>query len=232
MKRNNRLVLVLFAASLLFPAIHFLTGLSQFSLRIENGLLYAGITTAVYDLAGLLLLFSKDRRIGKAQAALLAVTLLLNQVNIFFFLLYAENMLAKLLLASWFVMTVVLVAFYVKSLGLKVAFYVLSGVMVLPICFFILWSNFGEETVLARELSPDRTYCAEVIDDGQVALGGSTILKVYQYDESFSIGSFEFRKNKRTIYYGRWGEYESLYWIDNDHLSMNDVTYSMADYYE
>ena len=231
MKRSNRLVLVRFAASVLFPAIHLLTGLSQFSLRIENGLLYAGITTAVYDLAGLLLLLNKDRRIGKAQAALLAVTLLLNQVNILLFLIFAENMPAKLLLASWFVMTAVLVAFYVKSVGLKVAFYVLSGLLVLPVCFLILMSDFGAETVLAREISPDQTYCAEVIDDDQGALGGATILEVYRYDESFSIGSFEFRKNIRTIYYGRWGEYESLYWIDNDHLSMNGRTYSMSDFY-
>lgn len=231
MKRNNLLVLILFIESLLFPAIILLTKLLQLTLKIESGLAYAAITTVVYYTIGILLLINKGKGIGKAPSVLLAVTLLLNQINALFFIFTVENMFAMFLVASWFVLTVVIVAVYVNNVGLKATFYALSGVLVLPICLFILLSDFGSNTVLAHEISPDNTYCAEVIDNDQGALGGATILNVYKYDESFSIGSFDFRKNQKRIYYGRWGEYKSLRWSDNDHLTLNEATYSMTEYY-
>ena len=232
MKRNNLFVWILFIESLIFPAIILLTKRLNFSLKIENGLIFAVITTAVYAGIGILLIINKDKGVGKVQAVLFAVTLLLNQINALFFLFTAENMLSKFLIASWLIMTVILVAVFVKSIDLKITFYVLSGILVMPICLLILLSNFGVNTVLAREISPDNTYCAEVIDSDQGALGGATILNVYKYDESFSIGSFDFRKDEKNIYSGRWGEYQSIHWNDDDHLTMNDTTYSMTGYFK
>jgi hypothetical protein len=231
MKRNNLFVLILFINSLLFPVLTLFSKLLQYSLKVDNGIIYAVITTAIYYSVGILLLANKEKCIGKAQTILLAVTLLLNQINALFFIFTAENMLAMLLVASWFVMTVVIVAFYVKSAGLKATFYSLSGILVLPICLCILLSDFGANTVLAHEISPNSTFCAEVIDDDQGALGGATILNVYKYDKSFSIGSFVFRKDEKKVYSGRWGEYKSLYWIDDNNLKMNNTTYSMSSYY-
>ena len=231
MKRNNLFVLTLFVESLLFPAILLLTKLFSFSLKVKNGLIFAMMTTAVYVLISILLIINKDKGVGKAQSVLLSVTLLLNQINALFFLFTAENMLSKLLIASWLVMTVILAAVFVKSAVLQITFCSLSGILAMPICLLILLSGFGANTVLAHEISPGNTYCAEVIDNDQGALGGATILNVYKDDESFSIGSFDFRQNEKKIYSGRWGEYQSLYWRDNDHLTMNDAIYSMTEYY-
>ena len=136
-----------------------------------------------------------------------------------------------LLMALWFVMTAILVAVYVKNTALTATFYTLSGILVLPIFLFIMLSVFGARTVIAREVSPDMRYCAEVIDDDQGTLGGATILMVYRLDGSFSIGSFDFRKSQTELRSGPWGEFVSLSWQDSEHLSMNGMIYEITNYY-
>lgn len=232
MKRNHFMVSVLFGESLLFPAFSLICAVMRYSLTVNNGLLYAAVTTAVYTGVGVLLLTGKDRRIGRVHAVLLAVTLLLNQINALFFLFTAKNVFAVILTASWIAVAAAVAAVYVKRVGLKVAFYVISGVLVHPICLLILLSGFPTDTVVAREISPGGAYCAEVIDNDQGALGGATILNVYKYSESFSIGSFDFRKEETEVYNGGWGEFETLRWIDDGHLQMNGTTYKMADYFD
>ena len=231
MRRNNLFVLILLLLTLLFPSICFLSKLLHYSFTVKNGIVYAIVTTALYYGIGFILLCRKERRIGKTSSVFLSVSLLLNQINTLLFIFRADNQAAMLLMALWFVMTAILVAVYVKNTALTATLYTLSGILVLPILLFIMLSDFGARTVIAREVSPDMRYCAEVIDDDQGALGGATILTVYRLDGSFSIGSFDFRKSQTELRSGPWGEFESLSWQDSEHLSMNEKIYEITDYY-
>ena len=201
------------------------------SFTVKNGIVYAIVSSVLYFGIGILLITRKEKGIGKTSSVFLSVSLLLNQINTLLFIFRADNQAAMLLIALWFVMTAILVALYVKSIALTATFYTLSGILVLPILLFIMLSDFGARTVIAREVSPDMRYCAEVIDDDQGALGGATILMVYRLDGSFSIGSFEFRKDETMFHSGSWGEFEELHWKDEEHLTMNNRSYSMADYF-
>ena len=231
MRRNNLFVLILLLLTLLFPSICILAKLLHYSFTAKNGIVYAIVTTALYYGIGFLLLCRKERRIGKTSSVFLSVSLLLNQINTLMFIFRADNQAAMLLMALWFVMTAILVAVYVKNTALTATFYTLSGILVLPIFLFIMLSVFGARTVIAREVSPDMRYCAEVIDDDQGTLGGATILMVYRLDGSFSIGSFDFRKSQTELRSCPWGEFESLSWQDSEHLSMNGTIYEITDYY-
>ncbi|MBQ6274724.1 MAG: hypothetical protein IJK63_10955 [Oscillospiraceae bacterium] len=231
MRRNNLFVLFLLILTLLFPSICIIAKFLHYSFTVKNGIVYAIASSVLYYGIGILLIYRKERRIGKTSSFFLSVSLLLNQINTFLFIFHADNQAAMLLIALWFVMTAILVAVYVKSVALMTTFYALSGILVLPISLFIMLSDFGARTVIAREVSPDMRYCAEVIDDDQGALGGATILMVYKLDGSFSIGSFEFRKDEKIIHSGSWGEYEELYWNDEEHLTMNNRSYSMVDFF-
>ena len=236
MKRNNILSLILFIETLLLPTIIIVTSLFNYSLIIHNnGLIYAIITTVIYYGTGIFLLINRKKGIGKIQEVFLCFTLLLNQINSLLFIFNIKSTLARILVASWFVMTIVLVAVYSKIIALESTLYALSGILVLPICLFILLggllSNFPTNIDLDCKISPDKTYCAELTDHDQGALGGSTTLYVYKYDESFSIGSFEFRKEEKKIYDGRWCEFPGLHWEDNEHLTLNGITYSMDRYF-
>lgn len=231
MRRNNLFVLFLLILTLLFPSICFLAKLLHYSFTVNNGIVYAIVSSVLYCGIGILLICRKERRIGKISSVFLSVSLLLNQINTLMFIFRADNQAAMLLMALWFVMTAILVAVYVKNTALTATFYTLSGILVLPIFLFIMLSDFRARTVIAREASPDMRYCAEVIDDDQGALGGATILVVYRLDGSFSIGSFEFRKSQTELRSGPWGEFESLSWQDSEHLSMNGTIYEITNYY-
>ena len=231
MRRNNLFVLILLLLTLLFPSICILAKLLHYSFTVKNGIVYAIVFSVLYCGIGILLIYRKDRRIGKISSVFLSGSLLLNQINTLVFIFWADNQAAMLLIALWFLMTAILVAVYVKSIALTATFYTLSGIFVLPILLFIMLSDFGARTVIAREVSPDMRYCAEVIDDDQGALGGATLLLVYRLDGSFSIGSFDFRKSQIELRSGPWGEFESLSWQDSEHLSMNGTIYEITDYY-
>lgn len=231
MKRNALLSVILFAASPMFPAIVIVFSLAGYSLRIGSGFVLPAAATAVYFAVGILLLVHKDRRIRKTHAALLCVSLILNQINTFWYIAYAENNWTILFFASWLLMTAAVVAVYVRSIGLKAVFYTLSGCLFYPMFLFFLFGGMVSNTVVAREISPDGAYCAEVIDNNQGALGGATVLTIYREDQSFTICSWEFRKGEKTVYYGRWGEYRRLYWTDASHIMLNGTTYAMEDLY-
>jgi hypothetical protein len=231
MRRNNLFVLILLLLTLLFPSICILAKLLHDSFTVKNGIVYATASSVLYLGIGILLITRKEKGIGKTSSVFLSVSLLLNQINTLLFIFRADNQAAMLLMALWFVMTAILVALYVKSIALTATFYTLSGIFVLPILLFIMLSDFGARTVIAREVSPDMRYCAEVIDDDQGALGGATLLLVYRLDGSFSIGSFDFRKSQTELRSGPWGEFESLSWQDSEHLSMNGTIYEITNYY-
>ena len=234
MKRDLQCALILLVDSLLFPAILAVSKLLHYSLSVHSGILYAVITTAVFFAAGLRLLSGPEEYVGKLSAVILSVTLLCSQIHLFLFSLYAGHAVAVLPVASWVVLSAVIIFKKVRKSGWKGSFLALACAPMLPLFLLLILRLFplSVTTVLVSEVSPGGTYCAEVLDDDQGALGGATILSVYRYPESFFVGSFAFRKEETTVFSGQWGVFESFQWDDDDHLTMNGHTYSMADYYD
>lgn len=119
---------------------------------------------------------------------------------------------------------------HVKPLALKILSPSLSALMVLPIgyilFFALLIGNFGNETVIKTIESPGGTYCAQVIDSNQGALGGNTNVEV---QETWKIDAllFKVQKQPRRVYSGDWMEYETMdiYWKDDGCLVINSVEY-------
>ena len=73
---------------------------------------------------------------------------------------------------------------YGKPLALKIIALVLSALMVLPIGFisfiFLIFGNIGQNTIVQTVESPSGKYYAQVIDSDQGALGGDTLVDVYE----------------------------------------------------
>lgn len=231
MKPKDTPALLLFLLAFLFPGTCLVSKLLGYTLLVHSGRLFAVLSTLLYGILGILLLHREEKTAGAVSAVLLSLCPFLNQSNVLLAIFYTEDFLVVFLFIPWTVLSVVIVSEYVDHKLLKVPFYVLSGFLALPILLFLPFIGFGARTTLACEISPDAVYCAEVIDDDQGALGGSTQLVVYRFDQSFSIGSFEFRKSQKVLRSGPWGEFESLSWQDSEHLTMNGKTYEIADYY-
>lgn len=108
----------------------------------------------------------------------------------------------------------------------------ISGVIISVCCFFgylsFIFGDIRQDTVVQTVESPNGQYYAQVIDSNQGALGGNTLVDVY---EKRSINLFLFRIDKKpqSVYYGRWGEFKNMqiYWKNDSCLVINSVEYQI-----
>lgn len=95
--------------------------------------------------------------------------------------------------------------------------------LILPFLLFVLsLRGMSENTVVMTLESPEGGYFVQVIDNDQGALGGATIVEVYE-SQSF-LGR---HKKVSRVYTGEWGEYRTMeiYWKDEHCLVINAVEY-------
>ena len=117
---------------------------------------------------------------------------------------------------------------YGKMTSQKMAGLLLSALIGFFGLMALLFGNFGQSTVVQSLESPGGAYYAEVIDDDQGALGGATLVYVYENKQMDLMIARIFPK-PREVYWGRWGEYKhmKIWWKDDTHLVINSVEYEM-----
>ena len=121
---------------------------------------------------------------------------------------------------------------YGKPLALKIISLTLSALMVLPIGFisfiFLIFGNIGQNTVVQTVESPSGKYYAQVIDSDLGALGGDTLVDVYEKSGINAI-FFKIEKKPQRVYFGEWGEFNNMqiYWKDNECLIINSTEYKI-----
>ena len=99
----------------------------------------------------------------------------------------------------------------------------------IAVCGFDLtFGSMGRITVVQEVKSPDGTLTAQLIDGDYGATGGDTLVKVYA-KQYITVGIGGFRPPTRTIYQGRWGEYQdmTLSWQDDSTLLINEMPYNL-----
>ena len=122
-----------------------------------------------------------------------------------------------------------------KPLALKMIALVLSGLMILPVSFFgfmlLTFGNIGQNTVVKSVESPNGVYYAQVIDSDQGALGGDTLVDVYE-NKQINALIFKLYKTPQRVYCGDWGEFENMqiHWKDDNCLIINSVEYEIESY--
>lgn len=167
-----------------------------------------------------------------AVAALLALAMPLSLVNTVFYLCKSDSIAAAAGMFICFCCCCYLTARYARPLALKIVALVFSGLMALPIGLFafivLVFGNIGQNTVVQSVESPDGTYRAEVIDSNQGALGGDTLVDVYE-NKGFDAFFFQVAKKPEKVYFGNWGEFENMeiYWKDENCLVINSREYIM-----
>ena len=76
-----------------------------------------------------------------------------------------------------------------------------------PILLFA--GSIGQNTVVQSVDSPNGAYRAEVIDSNQGALGGDTLVDVYNNKE-MNLLVLRIRKKPQRVYQGEWGEFNDM----------------------
>jgi len=118
-----------------------------------------------------------------------------------------------------------------KGIAVKIVLGIIYIILFIPIFFVLLimlfmW-DFGQETVVKSAMSPNAVYLAEIVDSDQGALGGNTTVNVTQQGCDINLLIGQLKKDPKTIYVGRWGEFETmaLRWETDEILYINGVRY-------
>jgi hypothetical protein len=231
-KAISILMCLLFALTILYPAGVIITACFGYSFELISVSAFA-IAIAVLSVFIVVLdLICKNRLENTTIRILLAIITPLSLINAVFFIFKSPQIgvIASVLLSA--VCCCYLTVKYGKPLALKIVALVLSALMILPICFFsfiaLFFGNIGQNTVVQTVESPSGKYYAQVIDSDQGALGGDTLVDVYQ-DCRINAILFKIEKKPQRVYFGDWGEFENMQilWKDDNCLVINSVEYEI-----
>ena len=92
----------------------------------------------------------------------------------------------------------------------------------------LMFGNIGQDTVVQTVESPSGKYYAQVVDSDQGALGGGTIVDVYE-KRDIDVYVFKLKDKPQRVYIGEWGEFDNIqiHWKDDNCLSVNSVEYEI-----
>lgn len=232
MKRiNSFLVYLLFALTILLPVGTLATvcfgykfefaSIPAFAVVIAVLSVCAVVLNCVYPLV-------TDNKAIRIILSVIAPTSLINAV---LFLLESHQISVIVSISISAVCCFLLTVKHSKPNALKTAVLSLSALMALPVALFglfvLVFGNFGKNTVVKTIVSPNEKYYAQVIDSDQGALGGDTLVDVY--NKGFDAIVFRINEKPQRVYQGEWGEFEEMqiYWKDNSCLVINSKEYNI-----
>lgn len=168
---------------------------------------------------------------NKAACILLALAMPLTLVHVFICVQRSSHVLV--LISGWVCVCCCgyLTIKYAKPKILKIVAVVIAGLLALPIGLFSLFDVFfpiGQNTVVKTVESPSGRYYAEVIDSDQGALGGDTIVNVYE-KSVINFILLQIEKKPQEVYFGEWGAFKNMkiYWKNDHCIVINSVEHEI-----
>lgn len=225
----------LYVLYLILPAVALADELTVYSVFLLNYTLWAEILMLAS--AGCAVLVSlRGCAWSKPSSVLLGLSPLLAVLNAFCFLDPMSEMTdaRKLLVVACLIVSGAACCYmcvrFSRSRPLMITVLSINGVILIPLAFFVFiactFGSIGADTVVRSLPSPDGRLIAEVIDDDQGALGGSTQVWIRGSRE----GSFlliGWKETGKRLYYGKWGEFNrmTLEWKDGETLLIDGKSY-------
>ncbi len=226
------LMWLLFVLTVLYPAGTLIADCFGNSFELISIFAYAMVIAILSFCTVILFIVSKDEPENKVIGVLSAVIVPLSLINAVFYIFEHPKIPV---IASVF-LSVGCCCFITVKFGkpwaLKIVALALSALMILPIGFFsfiaLIFGNIGQNTIVQTVESPNGKFYAQVVDSDQGALGGDTIVDVYERGGINAI-IFEIKKKPQRVYLGDWGEASDMqiYWKDDACLVINSVEYEI-----
>lgn len=227
--KKTILLSFLLGMMLLYPALVIAGWICGFSVVLTLGNYGYLLTTVLFSAISLRLL-QKAQRTG-TTGILTTLLLLFSPVHAFVCFWESKSFWVFLLALVWVAFSGALMLRYGKygfAQGLTTGVCLL---LLLPIGFLSLFSLFpiGRNRVVQSLPSPGGNYCAQVIDSDQGALGGDTIVEIYESRKQVNLLLIKLQKNPQLVYLGNWGEFENmnLRWETEQVLLINGRSYEV-----
>ena len=229
-KEITALTYLLLCLFLFSPLCHHVCRRLGYSFELRCSKLYYLLTGVAALLILILSLVGDHSDMKQPAVSILALSGPLSLPAALFAGLYYDSAIVIISMALCVCICIGLTTIYARSNGFKIVALILCGTLIRPAALFLMFSplSFGSETVVKSELSPDRVHIAEMIAQSEGALGGSTVVYVRE-DWVLDFGVAQIRKQAKQVYYGDWGEFNtlSLTWKDNEHLCVGYNEYEI-----
>ncbi|MBR5529245.1 MAG: hypothetical protein IKU57_02095 [Oscillospiraceae bacterium] len=173
----------------------------------------------------------KDQLQSVSCHILMALITPMSLINNFLCILKCNHVLVLMGGTVCFVCCCILTIRCAKPMLVKILAVILSALMLLPIGFASLLAVFfpiGQNTVVQTVESPSGKYYAELIDSDQGALGGDTVVMVYE-NWTINLLLFKIEKQPQEVYWGEWGEFRNMEirWKDDHCIVINSAEYEI-----
>lgn len=227
MERSNARAVGLLAMVLALPVFVIASSLLNYIFVVCNYSVLVTVATVMFSGLCVLFLREKEQECSRLVRIIVVLLMPLSVLNLLFYMWESASGYVTLMASAWIVFSVILACTVLKSVVLKVIYVILALFLFLPICFMALFIGIGKNTVVNTLASPEGTYCGEVIDSDQGALGGDTTVLVYNKKHHVDFCFFEFRKKPQCVYVGEWGEFKNMdiYWTSDEELMINGNSY-------
>lgn len=231
-KRNTIWGYLLFALTVLLPLGTLISSCFGYTFELASVSVFA-IAIALISIVLCILSGNGDNSYKSgALGVIFAVLTPLSIVNAVFFMLESRKIWVIICVFIAIGCSAYLTIKHGKPLLIKIISWVLSAILILPVGYFgfifLIFGNIGQNTVVQSVESPNGAYYAEVIDSDQGALGGDTLVDVYENTE-INLLIFKVFKDPQRVYHGEWGEFENMdiYWKDDRCLVINSIEYNI-----
>lgn len=186
--------------------------------------------TVLSVIATVLLLFLKIS-LGKVQIVFSALLPSLSAVNGLFLVLdspWRATIFFALICFGCSIIILVQVAhhFALKTISVVFSVFLILLLLFSPLMNYI-FGDLGLKTTVKSASSPQHTYTAKIIDSNQGALGGNTIVNVWNNRKVTDLFICKFLKSPVSVYTGNWGESDNMQisWENEHTLIINSREY-------
>ena len=231
-KAISVLMCLLFALTVLYPAGVIITGFIGYRFELISVPAFSVALTALFLCTIFLDLICKNTLENEVLRILLAIITPLSLINAAFYIFACPQIEVIASASVSAVCCFYLTVKHGKPISIKIVTLVLSSLMILPMTFltfmFLIFGNIGQNTVVQTVESPSGEFYAQVIDSDQGALGGDTLVVVYQ-ESSINLFLIKIEKKPQRVYLGQWGEFRTMqiYWKDDHCLLINSTEYKI-----
>ena len=232
MKKTISLLCVLVVLISWYPLLVITGWINQFTVTIRYPLATFLMLTVLFSVIGFYLLMRKEKKVNTIPSILTGLLTPLSVVNLFIWVWVNRSFWVLVLAMLWVIFALLLMYAYGRNAFLQGAVMGGSMVILIPVfllCLLLTFFTIGQLRVVQSVPSPDGTYYAEVIDDDQGALGGNTLVEVYDTRKKIDLFFLSVQKNPQRVYFGRWGMFKNmkLEWESEQVLLINGVPHEI-----
>ena len=220
----------LFAAIALYPIGKAILSCFDYTLEIFCVPAFAIIIAVLSVCVVVLDITYKNILTNKAIRVFVGMIAPLSMINTFLYLLANNHIAVHIGGAVCFISCCIITIKHTKPLLVKILSLVISALLVFPTALLglIVLFPIGQNTVVQTLESPSGRYYAEVVDSDQGALGGDTLVNVYE-NRALNLLLIRIKKEPQLVYLGEWGEFENMkiQWKDDHCILINSVEYEI-----